>query len=472
MKPHADNRETFYSETQRDHNLGKKENTFNYAKKYQDLQDRLLKMGTAFMLLEDIFHGEYPHICEKCESIALSYITEFSFTCGMSLKEEREMLYHALLCLDTSEKILSTLLSLGKITAMNFSLINAEIESISLRVRSLYETNEERLLSQTGSNFSKNNSNSFSLEKLEALFQKKEAKETVKEETEEGVLQEKQIELNTNYQFIKADKFYKKDAVDTNRTFDSFESQYEYFRLAYGLSKNLTMSLEGGYFIKKIEIGLHVDPLTTYQAKGMGDIILFPRYDVYNHTGLKTKTEVTVGLGYKIPLGSYNDSTGNVEPFSGNTYYVTKPLSVQLSSGAQDIIFYTFFFQGFNKQNFRIFANGLYVKKGWNPNGEKLGDFASVAVFAGKSFFKRLGVTLQARYEWVDKMKINENILLYGKPSNYFPEGTGYKKVFVTPMISYTQGNISVYISSDFPVYQFLNTSDYYTQVGSRHQSP
>lgn len=294
---------------------------------------------------------------------------------------------------------------------------------------------------------------------------------TVAGGTSQGVLQEKQIELNTNFQFIKADKFYKNDAVDTNRTFDSFESQYEYFRLAYGLSKNLTMSLEGGYFFKKIEIGLHKDPLTTYQANGMGDIILFPRYDVYNHTGFKTKTEVTVGLGYKIPLGSYNDSTGNVEPFSGTTYYVTKPLSVQLSSGAQDIIFYTFFFQGFNKQNFRIFANGLYVKKGWNPNGEKLGDFASVGVFAGKSFFKRLGITLQARYEWVDKMKINESILLYGKPSNYFPEGTGYKKVFITPMISYTQGNISVYISSDFPVYQYLNTSDYYTQVGSRHQS-
>ena len=177
------------------------------------------------------------------------------------------------------------------------------------------------------------------------------------------------------------------------------------------------------------------------------------------------------GLGYKIPLGSYNDSTGNVEPFSGTTYYVTKPLSVQLSSGAQDIIFYTFLFHGFTKQNFRIFANAMYVKKGWNPNGEKLGDFASVALFAGKSFFNHLGVTLQARYEWVDQMKINESVLLFGKPSNYFPEGTGYKKVFITPQVSYTQGNISVYVSSDFPIYQYLNTSDFYTQVGSRHQT-
>ncbi|MEO8087607.1 MAG: heavy metal-binding domain-containing protein [Bacteroidota bacterium] len=289
--------------------------------------------------------------------------------------------------------------------------------------------------------------------------------------TSAGVLQEKQIELSTNLQFINADKFYKKDALDTNRTFDSFESQYEYFRLAYGVSKNLTMSVESGYFFKKKEIGLHGDPVSTYKSKGIGDLIIFPRYDVYNHTGLKTNTEVMLGLGYKIPLGSHNDSTGNVEPFSGTTYYVTKPLSVQLSSGAQDIIFYTFLFHGFTKQNFRIFANAMYVKKGWNPNGEKLGDFASVAVFAGKSFFNCLGITLQARYEWVDQMKINESVLLFGKPSNYFPEGTGYKKVFITPQVSYTKGNISVYLSSDFPIYQYLNTSDFYTQVGSRFQT-
>ena len=294
---------------------------------------------------------------------------------------------------------------------------------------------------------------------------------TVAGGTSAGVLQERQVELNTNVQFIFADKFYKKDVVDTNRTFDSFESQYQYFRLAYGVSKNLTMSLEGGYFFKKKETGLYGDPVSTYDSKGIGDLIIFPRYDVLNHSGSKTKTEVMFGLGYKIPLGSYNDSTGNVEPFSGTTYYVTKPLSVQLSSGAQDIIFYTFLFHGFTKQNFRIFANAMYVKKGWNPNGEKLGDFASVALFAGKSFFNHLGVTLQARYEWVDQMKINESVLLFGKPSNYFPEGTGYKKVFITPQVSYTQGNISVYVSSDFPIYQYLNTSDFYTQVGSRHQT-
>src|ERR1041385_3902695 len=73
----------------------------------------------------------------------------------------------------------------------------------------------------------------------------------------QGVLMERQIDLNTNFQFINTNNFYKKDVPDTGGTFDSFGSTYEYFRLAYGVSKNFTMSLESGYYFKKKEIGLN-----------------------------------------------------------------------------------------------------------------------------------------------------------------------------------------------------------------------
>lgn len=287
----------------------------------------------------------------------------------------------------------------------------------------------------------------------------------------QGVLLERQFDINTNFQFVNTDKFYKEDSPDTNNTFDSFESVYNYFRMAYGVTKNFTMSVESGYYFNKKETGLDNNPTTTYEASGWGDLILFPRYDIINWTREKTRTEVTVGLGFKIPLGSYNDSTGNLEPFSGQTYYVTKPTAVQLSSGANDIIFYTFLFHGFSEHNFRIFANAIYIKKNFNPNGEKLGNFGSFALFAGKTLFDKLGITLQTRYEWTDRMKINESVLLYGKPSNYFPEATGYKKVFITPQLSFTKGKFTVYAAMDFPIYQYLNTSEFYTQVGSEHQS-
>ena len=98
----------------------------------------------------------------------------------------------------------------------------------------------------------------------------------------QGVLLERQFDINTNFQFVNTDKFYKEDSPDTNNTFDSFESVYNYFRMAYGVTKNFTMSVESGYYFNKKETGLDNNPTTTYEASGWGDLILFPRYDIIN----------------------------------------------------------------------------------------------------------------------------------------------------------------------------------------------
>jgi hypothetical protein len=281
----------------------------------------------------------------------------------------------------------------------------------------------------------------------------------------QGVLALRQIELNTNFQFIRTDKFYSGSDPDGVKYFDSFSSTYQYFRLAYGLSKDLTMSLETGNYFEKKEIGLNQSAATTYSSKGISDLILFPRYDIINRSTGPKPLELTIGLGFKIPLGSYNDSSGYIEPFSGEMYYVTKPQSVQLSSGAQDIIFYSFLYKGFPLHKFRIFATAMYIKKGWNPIGEKLGDYSSISLFAGKSFFNHFGFTLQLRGEWVDQMKLNEDIRLYSYP-NYDPEATGYKKVFITPQVSFTKANFTMFALGDIPVYQYVTK----TQVGSQRQ--
>ncbi len=82
----------------------------------------------------------------------------------------------------------------------------------------------------------------------------------------------------------------------------------------------------------------------------------------------------------------------------------------------------------------------------------------------------RIGTTLQLRYEWLCRMQINQSVLYYGKPTNYFPEATGYRKVFLTPQVSYTKGLFSAYVSADIPLYQYLHSTDLYTQAGSQYQ--
>jgi len=282
--------------------------------------------------------------------------------------------------------------------------------------------------------------------------------------TSQGVLQNRQIEINTNFQFVSTDRFYRADARDTAFYFDGYSSQYVYTRLAYGLTKDLTMSVEAGYWLNKTQVGLH--RVDTINSSGFGDVILFPRYDVINRTGENKRVELTLGLGVKIPVGKYNDSIGHIEPFSGDIYYVTKPLSVQTSSGANDIIGYAFFYRGFPATKFRVFANATYIHKGWNPVGEKMGDYAGIGLFAGRTFFNKLGLTLAVKGEWIDHMQLNETVYLYNYPS-YDPEATGSRKVFFIPQIGYNfTGNLTVYALSEIPIYQYVTKN----QVGSEVQ--
>lgn len=280
----------------------------------------------------------------------------------------------------------------------------------------------------------------------------------------QGVLQDRQVEIAANYQYISTNKFKVEDR-DTVSLFDSFKSNYLYLRLAYGLTKNLTMSVESGYFLNKTQVGL--DKRDTISSSGIGDLILFPRYDLLNRTTETRRTEITIGVGLKIPLGKYDDSTVvYINPATGKKYYTTSPPTVQSTNGSNDFIFYGFLFRGYPIKNFRIFANALYVRKGWNPLGQKFGDYASVGLFASKTFFKKLGLTLQVKGEWVAKMKYDKNVdmlALY----NINVTSTGGRKIFLVPQLSFSHKNFTIYALSEIPVYQYVNE----TQVASQQQA-
>lgn len=279
----------------------------------------------------------------------------------------------------------------------------------------------------------------------------------------QGVLLPNQAEINLNSQFIRTNQFFKGDKPDTALYFDRFTSDYQYLRLAYGLSDRLTFSVEGGFFASKKERGRNGDPNNSYQSTGLGDLILFPRYQVLRICGNAHTSELTLGIGLKIPVGHYNDSTEHVLPYNNIRYTVRDPLSVQLSSGANDFIFYGFWATNFHKRSFRLFANSLYIRKGWNPMGEKIGDYASLGLFASKTFWNNLGVTLQLKGEWVGRMDMNADVLMSSYTFDH--EATGYRKVFLTPQVSYSKGPVTIFALSEFPIYQYVNK----VQIGSQH---
>ena len=277
-----------------------------------------------------------------------------------------------------------------------------------------------------------------------------------------GVLQENQLEISLNHQYNKSNKFFVENR-DTTGYFDNFNSNYLFLRADYGLSKKLTMSIATGYFLNKSQVNDPQLDALTISSKGISDLILFPRYDMYNKTKNGIRTEITLGIGLKIPLGSHIDSAETIP----DVWDVSPPIT-QLTTGSQDLMFYTFFFRAYQKQKLRIFVNSLYIKKGYNSLGVKFGDYSSIGLFASKTIYSNWGLVGQLKGEWIKEIDLGKVLeddwdffLWEDKQKN-----TGSKKLFFIPQISYSQNGITVFATSEIPLYQYLNG----TQVGSQNQ--
>jgi hypothetical protein len=277
-----------------------------------------------------------------------------------------------------------------------------------------------------------------------------------------GVLQENQMEVSVNYQFNQSNKFYFLDQ-ETDALFENLRSDYLFFRTDYGLSKRLTLSIASGYFLDKSLIETNNSDIKS--SKGLGDLIIFPRFSVYNKDENFRRTEIAIGLGLKTPLGTHNDSTLVISNEWVGDVYSLNPPTVQTTNGSNDFLFYSFFFRDYQKQKLRVFITSLFVKKGYNSLGMKFGDYSSLGVFASKTVYRRWGITGQLKAENIGEMQSAENINLLSL-YNIDKQSTGSKKLLFVPQISYSQNGITVFATSDIPLYQYLNG----TQVGSQNQ--
>lgn len=277
-----------------------------------------------------------------------------------------------------------------------------------------------------------------------------------------GVLLQDQMELSLSYQLFQSNNFFTEDSESIS-LFDNLSNNYLFFRTDYGLSKRLTLSLGTGYFINKSLVEL--DDGRTISSEGFGDLIIFPRFNVYNKSNVVQRTEITLGLGLKLPLGAHDDSyfVTNI-PSQGDIYSFAPP-TVQTTNGSQDLMLYSFFFKDYSLRKLRFFSTMLYIKKSYNSLGQKFGDYASLGLFAGKTIYKKIGLTAQVKGEWIGKMKAAQGVDLLGL-YNIDQSSTGGKKIFFVPQISFTQNSTTFYVTSEIPLYQYLEG----TQVGSELQ--
>ena len=285
--------------------------------------------------------------------------------------------------------------------------------------------------------------------------------------TATGVLQKYQMEVSLNYQNNTSNKFFEgTEEVIQVGIYDKLSSEYLFLRTDYGISKKLTLSLATGYHLNKNLSYQGKD--TSASSSGIGDIIIFPRYDIYNETKGNIRSEITLGVGLKVPIGSHTD-TMEIRP----DIWDLIPPTIQLTTGATDLMLYSFFFREYKKQKFRLFANSLYIRKGYNSLDEKFGDYTSVSLFASKTFFRKWGLTTQLKGVSIGQLQINQaKKERFELDENYFEkitweekrDATGSKKLIFIPQISYSKNNFTFFATSEIPLYQNLKGVQFASQ--------
>lgn len=275
-----------------------------------------------------------------------------------------------------------------------------------------------------------------------------------------GVLEKYQFDFSTSYQYNTSNIIFEGNKqIDEDGFYDKLSSDYLFIKTDYGLSNDLTLSLATGYHIEK---ALHIKGEdSTNSSSGFGDLILLPRYSIFNSLNNSVRTEITLGLGLKIPIGSHQDSIEIVP----NVWELLPP-TIQLSTGGNDLIIYSSFLKNNNKKKIRLFVNTLYIKKGYNSLDDKFGDYASLSFYAGKSFLENWSITAQIKGEWVGKLSAtSEKISALNLDENYFDkiqweakrDATGGTKIFFSPQLNYSHNNLTVYALYEVPIYQNLN---------------
>jgi hypothetical protein len=203
----------------------------------------------------------------------------------------------------------------------------------------------------------------------------------------------------------------------------------------FAILPNLTIRAAFSWVSHYREIGISYSEPVKIQA--MGDSLLTVQYSPFPYTETK-KTEISLGVGLKIPTGENTAQTD-----------VTASEDMQPGTGSWDILGWTFLSQQIPLGSWSEVFVGLYGRfNGTNNRGYQFGNEYSVSLGLRALTVKRLMISLYGKYRWASSdIRYDSNI-----------PNTGGHWIYVVPSASWNiSENFGIKSEIELPLHRDLN---------------
>lgn len=266
--------------------------------------------------------------------------------------------------------------------------------------------------------------------------------------TNMGILDSGAVRVITFYRYSKSQGYWYGMSKSNFSFVKEADFNYAGMVLAYGLTNEITLEAETGYFINKSQT-YDITPTYTNKGFGLSNAIVSLKYNLISET--KKPVEWTVRLGAKIPFSTKYQVVDNVE----------LPRDVQPSTNTYGIVAQSFLYK-----NTPEYSAKWFIINRFETNTPDIKNYRYGNAFITSFFItKQLGnsnwtAILQARHEYRSKdvKKVIENKYLGFVTTGAVVNFSGGNLVFAAPQINYTiaqKWNVS--LLADIPVFRYYN---------------
>jgi len=257
-----------------------------------------------------------------------------------------------------------------------------------------------------------------------------------------GIVPENNIRATLFYRYGYGNQYYQGDACYPGEVLvKQAYSSYSGLLADYGLTSDLTIGTELGYFVNKVQdYGVN----GVKETSGLSSAVLMGKYNIFNDN--ESEFEFTAGAGVKIPFSTTPQEQKGV----------TLPRDVQPTPGAFGAVAQLFFHKGFSEATTHLFLVHRIEINGRNENDYdyKYGNIYNTSLFVTKKIIPNLIGILQLRNEIKDKDTERE------KNDEEIKEisNSGGILFFISPQLNFSFGDVFVSALFDYPLYRYYNS--------------